>query len=216
MRFEQAILTGILLSCSSTAAFAASQTSQVPLAPQATLASQASQASTCEAIRDGVEYRAFLPDHRRFLYVSVKLMAGPIPAIFFIVDKDFLGKSAVRNDPVMAWWLNRRRPLSFSTDKVKIAWKKEGSFHFITGLFSSDDHVVISQPIGGLERHGDHFEGAGNDDTNVFAFQLRYELPGFDSDAFDVSVPAVSFDGVTVAPPPIHFNRDAEDAPAKC
>jgi hypothetical protein len=205
MRLKQAILTGTIAFCGSWAgAFA-----DVPVA-------QAQAAAVCETVRDGVEYRAFLPDQRRFLYVSVKLLPGAFPTVFLIVDKNFQGKAAPKNDPMVAWWLDRKRPLRFSGDKVRIAWQDKGSFHFITGLFSAPATAEIIQAIPGLERQGNHFEGAGNDDTNVFAFQLRFGMPGFDASEFDVYVPAVSFDGVTVAPPPIHFNREDADTPAKC
>jgi hypothetical protein len=201
MRLEQAILTGTIAVCGSWAVAIAD-------VPQA--------AAVCEPVRDGVEYRAFLPDQRRFLYVSVKLLPGAFPTVFLIVDKNFQGKAAPKNDPMVAWWLDRKRPLRFSGDKVRIAWQDKGSFHFITGLFSAPATAEMIQTIPGLERQGSHFEGAGNDDTNVFAFQLRFGMPGFDASEFDVYVPAVSFDGVTVAPPPIHFNREDADTPAKC
>jgi len=169
----------------------------------------------CEMVRDGVEYRAFLPDGRRFVYISVKMLPGAMPAVFLVVDKNYLGKPA-QGDPILAWWLDRKQPMRFSSDKLKISWKDEGSFHFITGLFSSDDTVAISDTIPGLARQGDHFEGAGNDDNNVFAFQLSFEMPGFRGDDFDVSVPAVSYDGVTLAPPPIHFTLGDDGPQAKC
>jgi hypothetical protein len=171
--------------------------------------------SRCEIVKGGVEYRSFLPDQRRFLFVQVKMLPGVFPSIFIIVDKNFTGKP-VKEEPALPWWLDRSQPFVFSDNRVKIAWSGESTLGFITGLFSSIDKKGVTQTLLGLEPKDGHFEGQGNNDNNAYAFQTRVEMPGFSGDEFDVTFPAVSYDGVTVAPPRIHFDRSDRDAPVKC
>jgi hypothetical protein len=106
--------------------------------------------------------------------------------------------------------------MTFSSDRIKIGWMHNGTWHFITGLFSSDTPSYAAQSIRGLEPRGDHFEGKGNVDNNTFAFQTRLELPDYDEDELSVFVPAVTFDGVTLAPPEIHFTNTDEAPTVKC
>jgi len=177
------------------------------------------QFTRCEASENSIEYRSEYPDGQRFLFVTVKVLKGVHPSIFVFIDKNFVGKGvdlSKKTDPLVAWWLDRSRPMSFSADKIKIGWMHHGAFHFITGLFTSDDPSIAAQSIRGLVRVGDHFEGAGNSDNNNFAFQSRLELPDYEDDELSVFVPAVTYDGVTVAAPEIHFTNTDEAPAAKC
>lgn len=174
--------------------------------------------SQCVPLHDGVEYRAFLPDLQRFVYVDIKVLPGVYPSIFVIADKNFVaprGKLAV-SDPLNQWWIDRSRPMTFSADKVRIRWKESHTFDFVTDLFSDNSPKELSQVIRGLDKIGDHYEGNGATDTNSFAFQSRIEMSGFTGDLFEVSVPAVTFDGATVTPPIIKFERDDKIIAAKC
>lgn len=173
----------------------------------------------CEAIQNGVEYRAFLPDGKRYVYVTAKALTGIFPSIFVMVDKNYIesGPRPAKDDPYTAWWIDRSKPMTFSTDKVRIRWKDSGTLQTLTGWLSEPDWVEISQPIRGLEPDGNRFKGAGSSDTNTFTFQTRMEMPGFSGDEFDIILPSVTYDGATVTPPVVHFLReDRTTASAKC
>jgi hypothetical protein len=173
----------------------------------------------CETTQSGVEYRAFLPDGKRYVYVTAKALSGVFPSIFVMVDKNYIeaGQRPAKDDPYTAWWTDRSKPMTFSTDKVRIRWKDSGTIHALTSWLSEPDWVEISQPIRGLGADGNRFTGAGSSDINTFAFQTRMEMPGFSGDEFDVILPSVSYDGATVTPPVVHFQReDRTTAIAKC
>ncbi|GAA0539513.1 hypothetical protein FHS83_003720 [Rhizomicrobium palustre] len=171
--------------------------------------------TTCEELSDGVEYRAFLPDQNRYIYADIKALPGVFPSIFVIVDKNYLS-GAGANDPANKWWLDRSRPMQFSTDKVKISWPKESGIYAVAGWFGSADPTEITQPIRGLAKSPTGFEGKGSRDTNGFAFQTRLEMPGFTGEEFTVALPQISFDGVTLTPPLVRFTKDDKTATAKC
>ncbi len=182
-------------------------------------AAEPPSAPRCEALPNGVEYRTYLPDAKRYLYVSVKAMTGVYPSIFVMVDKNYetSGAATGKNSPYTAWWLDRSKPMSFSADKIRIRWKDEGTFHVITQFVSDPDWAEIAQPIRGLEPDGTRFKGAGTSDTNSYAFQTRLEMQGFTGDSFEVILPSVTFDGVTVTPPVVTFERqDRTTVAAKC
>jgi hypothetical protein len=172
----------------------------------------------CVALHDGVEYRSYLPDGKRFVYVDVKVLPGVFPSVFVITDKNF-ETPAVKlalNDPLNRWWTDRSRPFSFAAEKVRIRWKASHTFDFITNWFSEDGPEELSQPLRGVEKKGDRFVGTGGYDTNAFAFQTRLDMNGFTDNAFEVSVPAVTYDGVTVTPPVVLFERGDSGFAAKC
>lgn len=179
----------------------------------------AAQFSRCEAAGSGIEYRSYLPDQRRYVFISVKVLKGIHPSVFVLIDKNFDGKVADlsnKADPIVAWWLDRSRPFSFSADKIKIGWREGGVWHWVTSLAGPDGEAGLAQPIRGLAPTGDHFEGFGSNDNNTFAFQSRLELADFDGDQFSVFVPAVSYDGVRVTPPEIQFTETDGTPAVKC
>lgn len=175
-------------------------------------------ATQCVPLHDGVEYRAFFPDGRRFVYVDVKVLPGVFPSVFVIADKNFEapGVKLAANNPLNQWWIDRSRPFAFTADMVRIRWEEHHTFDFVTDWFSDNSPKEFKQSIRGVTKIGDHFEGNGALDTNTFAFQSRLEMNGFIGDYFEVSVPAVTFDGITVTPPIVHFERDDKDIAAKC
>lgn len=180
---------------------------------------RAETATRCEVAQNGVEYRAFLPDGKRYVYVTAKALTGIYPSIFVMMDKNYTenGPRPAKDDPYTAWWIDRSKPMTFSTDKIRIRWKDSGTFHALTGWLTEPDWVEVSQPIRGLDPDGSGFKGLGSSDTNTFAFQTRMEMPGFTGDEFEVILPSVSFDGATVTPPVVHFQReDQTTASAKC
>ena len=172
-------------------------------------------ATRCEALSDGVEYRAFLADENRYVYVDVKIQPGTFPSIFVIADKNYLA-SAGPHDAANKWWLDRSRPMLFSVDKVKVSWERAGGISAVSGWFVEPDPTEIVQPIRGLKKVPGGYAGNGSHDTNSFAFQTRLEMPGFTGDAFDVTLPSVSYDGATVAPPVVHVLRDGKTSTTKC
>lgn len=174
--------------------------------------------SRCEASGNGVEYRTYLPDGQRFVFISVRVLKGIHPSVFVFFDKNFEGKANLLNksDPLVSWWLDRSRPMEFSADKIRIGWREHGVWHWMTSLVSSDNEEGLAQAIRGLSPVGDHFEGMGSNDNNTFAFQSRIEMQDFDGDEFSVFVPAVSYDGVTVAVPEVHFTETDETPVVKC
>jgi hypothetical protein len=175
--------------------------------------------SRCEVIGSGVEYRSYLPDQRRYVFVSVKVLKGARPSVFVLVDKNFDGKVANLSnnaDPILRWWLDRSRPMTFSTDAIKVGWRDHSGWRWITSLVGSDNEASMAQSIRGLTPVAGHFEGTGSSDNNTFAFQSRIELADFDGDEFSVFVPAVSFDGVSVSPPVVHFTETDETPIVKC
>jgi len=166
----------------------------------------------CEALPGGVEYRAFLPDQNRYLYIAVKALPGVFPSLFVIVDKNYLAGG----DKANAWWLDRSRPMLFSTDTVRISWKKTGTWTSMTSWLREPETLSLEQPMRGLVKTADGFAGTGTHDNNAFAFQIRMEMEGFEGDGFDVALPAVRYDGVTLTPPKVHFSRDGTALTAKC
>jgi len=172
-------------------------------------------ATRCEVLGDGVEYRAFLADENRYVYVDVKIQPGTFPSIFVIADKNYL-VSAGTNDAANKWWLDRARPLLFSVDRVKVSWERASGIYAVGGWFGEPDPNEIVQPIRGLKKVPGGYAGNGSHDTNSFAFQTRLEMPGFTGDEFDVTLPSVSYDGVTVTPPVVHVVRDGRTVSTKC
>lgn len=192
-----------ILSC---AAFCAQGLAETPATP-----------TVCTALPDGVEYRAFLPDKKRFVYLAVKVLPGVFPSVFVIADKNYLGTSKIAaNDPLNRWWIDRTRTMLFSTDTVRIRWQKSGTLTYMINWFEDPPPEEFSQKIRGLEPAGGKFAGTGSTDTNTFAFQTRIEMNGFSGDMFEVKLPDLSYDGVTVSPPVVHFDRDGKNATAKC
>ncbi len=181
-------------------------------------AAPAPPASRCEAVDGGVEYRSYLPDQKRYVYVSVKALGGYYPSIFVTVDKNYdapPGKIA-DNDPMNAWWIDRSKPMAFSTDKVTIRWPEHSAWTSMTSWISTPGTKELVQSIRGLSPADGKFVGTGAADINSFAFQSRVELTDNGPPSFDVIVPAVSYDGVTVSPPPVHFERDGRDLSVHC
>jgi hypothetical protein len=179
---------------------------------------QALAETKCVPLHDGVEYRAYLGDAKRFVYVDVKVLPGVFPSVFVIVDKNFdtQGAKIAANDPLNQWWIDRTQPMTFSTDTVRVRWQESHTFDFVTDWFSSRPPGEIAQAIRGLEKTGNAWQGSGAGDTNTFTFQTRIELSGFSGDYFEVSVPAITFDGATVTPPIVKFERVDKDIVAKC
>ena len=184
----------------------------------ATVPSSAAPSTQCVALNDGVEYRAFLPDKRRFVYIAVKVLPGVFPSVFVIIDKNYVSANGKINtaDPVYQWWIDRSKPMAFSADKVRIRWQEGGTWTYVTNWFETPAPTEFSQQFRGLDAVNGHFEGTGSADTNTFTFQTRIEMSGFSGDMFEVKLPDVSFDGVTVTPPIVHFDRDGKNAIAKC
>ncbi len=172
----------------------------------------------CVLLPDGIEYRAFLPDAKRFIYVDVKVLPGVFPSVFVITDKNYEapGEKLAANSPWNPWWIDRSRPMAFSTDRVRIRWEDHHTFDFVIDWFTDNSPKEFAQTIRGLEKVGDHFEGTGATDTNTFAFQTRLEMSGFNGDVFEVAVPTVSYEGVTVTPPIMHFERQDKTIVTKC
>jgi hypothetical protein len=172
----------------------------------------------CVALHDGVEYRAFLPDGKRFVYVDVKVLGGVYPSVFVIVDKNYEAPAVklAANDPLNRWWIDRSRPFAFSSNVVRIRWRESHTFDFVTDLFSENGPKEIAQTIRGIDKDGDHFSGSGASDTNTFAFQTRLEMTGFNADYFEISVPSITYEGVTVTPPVIKFEREDRAVTTKC
>ncbi len=183
-----------------------------------TTGAQAQSGTRCVAIDHGVEYRAYLPDGKRYVYVDVRVLSGIEPSVFVIIDKNYDSNDTVpvKNDPYAAWWIDRSHPMGFSTDRIKVRWPDDSTWQTVTGWLSGPDWQKTVQTIPGLEAAGKGFIGTGSNNANTYAFQTRIDMPGFNSDEFDVTLPAVTFDGVTVAPPMVHFQRTDDSLSAKC
>jgi hypothetical protein len=171
----------------------------------------------CVPLHDGVEYRAFLPDGQRFVYVDFKVLPGVFPTVFVIADKNYETPAKLaQNDPLNQWWIDRTRPFTFTADKVRIRWKANHTFDFITDWFSESGPKELAQSIRGVEKQGERFGGTGAYDTNSFAFQTRLDMTGFTDDVFEVLAPAVTYEGVTVTPPIVIFERSDDGFKTKC
>ena len=154
----------------------------------------------CIASDHGVEFRTYFPDHKRYVFISVIAVSGLTPSLYVIADKNFRGDQAGKAET--SWWLDRSQPFGFSTDKVDVSWEDEGHLSQALHSVAASDGRFLGQPI---------------TDPNRYAFQTEFRLSGFSGDSFDVKLPSVSFDGVTVSPPPVHFVRQGDDAAAvKC
>ena len=181
--------------------------------------SAAQSATQCVALPDGVEYRAYLPDHKRFVYVDVKVIPFVFPSVIVIVDKNYDAARVkiAAGDPLNRWSIDRSRPMTFSADRFHITWKESGTLSFATDWLSPPDPTEVWQTIRGLEPAGPgRFSGNGADDSNTFAFQSSVEMLHISASEFEVAVPAVNFDGTTVTPPVTHFERDEKTVTAKC
>ena len=188
-------------------------------AMMACVPSAAQSVTQCVALPDGVEYRAYLPDNKRFVYVAVKVIPFVFPSVFVIVDKNYDAARVkiAADDPLNRWWTDRSRPMTFSNDKFHITWNESGTFSFATDWLSPPDPTDVWQPIRGLEPTGTgRFSGTGADDSNTFAFRSSAEMLHIGADEFDVATPAVGFDGITVTPPVTHFVREGKAITAKC
>lgn len=182
-------------------------------------AQPAASATQCILLHDGVEYRTYLPDGRRFVYVAVKVIPGIYPSVFVLADKNYDAPPHTKvsdSDPIHQWWIDRSRPFAFATDKVRIRWEKSGTIEYVTSLFMDRDVKEFSQGFRGLEKANGRYEGTGSSDINAFAFQTRIEMTGFRGDIFEVKVPDVTFDGITVKPPVVQFEREDNAIRAKC
>lgn len=183
-----------------------------------TIPAAAAQPPRCEALANGVEYRAYLPDQKRYLFVSVKALPGYVPSVFVIIDKNYDAPPSdiVADDPLNRWWIDRSKPMTFSSDKVEIRWPDHSTWTAMTGWISSPDIEAMTQTIRGLTAEAGKFVGTGVADTNTFAFQSRVELSDTSIGAFDVIVPTVSYEGITLTPPPVHFERDGRTLSTHC
>jgi hypothetical protein len=173
----------------------------------------------CEAVVSGIEYRAFLPDQKRYIYVAVKVLPGFHPSVFVMIDKNYDAKisKVASADPLNVWWLDRSKPMFFSTDKVKVRWTDRSAWSAVTSWMVTPNSTDAVQAIRGIDPDGARFSGLGSTDSNSYAFQTRIELPGFSGDSFEVTVPSVSFDGVTLTPPVVKFERgDGNNFDVKC
>lgn len=182
------------------------QPTQVAAAPAGT--------TTCQSTVGGIEYRAYYPDRHRFVYISATTLRGVQPSILFIIDKNYDSpEEAPAVDPaVTAWWINRSRPFSFSTNKIKTTYDTRFSFEdLFSHVFGSTPPKEVTVTILGLTKRNGHFEGTGNTNTNAYAFELRVDLPLTTGESFDVTLPTVTYDGVTVTPPVLHFQRSDDD-----
>lgn len=181
-----------------------------------TPASPAAGVTTCRAINRGVEYRTYFPDGRRYVYVSAVTLRGMQPSVLIIIDKNYVSPPGPKPKPAdqdtIAWWIDRTQPFSFSTDNIRATYEKQFSIgSMVNSVFSSSPPTAFTVPIGDLDPAGSHFEGTGNEDPNTYAFQLRVDYPLNTADKFDITLPTVSFEGVTVTTPPLHFTRNGDD-----
>jgi hypothetical protein len=164
----------------------------------------ANSGGLCIASHRGVEFRTYLPDKKRYVFASVTAIQGYRPTVYVIADKNFDPDPGTKTADrvITSWWLDRSRPFLFSADKVDVRW---------------DDDGQASEALNGAMPHGKQFEDLPTGDPNRYAFQLQFPLSGFSGDSFDVTLPAVTVDGTTVTPPPVHFTRiDSDEPPPKC
>jgi len=93
------------------------------------------------------------------------------------------------------WTNDRARPYTFSSNKIDVTWQNGG-------------HQTLIIPM--LAPRGDHFESSGKQDPRGWAFDEKFGLPDFTGSWFVVQLPAFSFDGATINPPPVRFERKRE------
>lgn len=160
----------------------------------------------CVPLPDGIELRSFLPDRNRYLYADIKPLSGVVPAVVVIFDKNYLSPSPEAD----RWWLDRTRLFSFSDDKIRLRWSKTGTWTDMTSWIATPDQRAQEQTLGGLTKTMAGFAGTGTHDTNRFAFQARIEADGFDGDRFEISLPALRYDGVSLSPPVVEAVRGAD------
>lgn len=204
---------------------------QPSIAPQTT-----GTYTRCQILNGGIQFSSYLPDKNRYLYLSLRAQVGAPTAVFMIIDKNYdnlpkapppasssgaapaapateIGSRPPTN-PTTVWWLDRTRPMAFSTDQLKGSWHEDSGLGAIANLVVAGKTVEATEEIRGLTKHGKHFEGQGSSDANTFAFQTRLDLFGFTGDEFDVTAPAITYDGTTLVPPLIHFKRlNTDDTP---
>lgn len=183
------------------------------------VADQARPAGTtsCRTTRQGVEFRAYLPDGRRYIYISASPLRGLRPSVLVIVDKNYDMPQETRPGPadkaLSDWWIDRTHPFVFSADKIKAAYDKQFSVGGMFGsIFSSNPPGRFSVPIPGLTAAGGRFEGTGSGDANSYAFEIRIDFPANTDDDFSLTLPSATFDGVTVTPHVLHFTRSEDDS----
>ena len=180
-------------------------------------ASAAPGVTTCRTIHNGVEYRAYFPDRSRYVYVRAATLRGMDPSVLVIIDKNYdspPGAAAGSVNPqITDWWIDRTQPFRFSTDTIKAFYEKHFSIgSMFSSIFSARPPQEFTVPIRGLRPAGTRFEGTGSGNTNTYAFEMRVDFPSETSDEFGLSLPAVTFGGVTVTPPVLHFTRSPDDS----
>ncbi|MDE2181708.1 MAG: hypothetical protein KGJ78_01665 [Alphaproteobacteria bacterium] len=155
-------------------------------------ASATGDGTQCEAENGSLRFIATSADGRRHVSVRIAALPGVPPTLLVIVDKNFKTVADKATDAALnAWWSDRSRPLAFSSDKIEVTW----------------DDGALSQKIKGVMPADKAFAAAQSSNLNDYVFTTEFPLTGFDEDSLDVRLPAVTLDGITVAPPPVHFTR---------
>ncbi len=179
-------------------------------------ASAPASATTCRTINRGVEFRTYFPGTHRYVYVSAATIRGMAPSVLVIIDKNYDNAAGPQPAPpdhdTTAWWTDRSRTFSFSTDKITATFETRFTVGSVVDrVFSSSSPPEFTVPIRGLTPVGSHFEGQGSSNTNTYAYEMRVDFPLNTADNFDLILPSVTYDGVTVTPPPLHFVRNDDD-----
>lgn len=148
----------------------------------------------CEAANGSLRFAADYPDHKRYLFMQVTALPGVPPTLIVVIDKNYhIGLEKQADAKLNAWWIDRRVPFMFSADNISVGW--------------DDGENGTRYTIKGLDPSGKTFEGRPSSNVNDYAFVIEFPLTEFSGDTFDVTLPAVTFEGITVAPPPVRFSR---------
>jgi hypothetical protein len=160
---------------------------------------------TCDTVNRGIQFTAEPDGDFRVVYIATFVSADSPPNLIVMIGRQarpsgggYWTQSQKRAIEELqargeAWLNDRSRPYIFSSNEIELSWKGgERSF-----------------PIPDLIRVGDHFVGTEGK-RGEWPFYLKPALEGFSGNSFDLVLPSITYDNMTVKTAPVHFVRTNE------
>jgi hypothetical protein len=148
----------------------------------------------CSPVPHGVYFSAEIGNHERRITEAIFAFGSAYSSatIRLVADK---GHKNFYDTSDPDWTNDRTRPYMFSSNKIDVTWQNGGHQTFIIPMLTS---------------RGDHFESLGRQGSPGWAFEEEFALTDFTGNWFVVQLPSFSFDGATINPTPVRFERKRE------